>query len=90
MSAADRVVEPSLGTEYGRVNPLRRRQDAARRFPPMPCGHRDPLIHLVTRGPSTYGMTPAERRQYARALSRAGWQRWEIAAALDVEELTAA
>ena len=72
------------------MNPLRRRQDAARRLPPMPCGHRDPLAHLAARGPSTYGMEPAERRLYARALWRAGWQRWEIAGALDVEELAAA
>jgi len=35
-------------------------------------------------------MEPAERRLYARALWRAGWQRWEIAGALDVEELAAA
>lgn len=72
------------------MNPLRRRQDTARRLPAMPCGHRDPLIHLVTGGPSSYGMTPAELRRYARALWRAGWLRWEIAAALDVEELAAA
>ncbi len=86
MSAVERVVEPRFGTEYGRVNPLRRRQDAARRLPPLPCGHRDPLIHLVARGPSTYGLPPDELRRYARELWWAGWQLWEITGALDVVE----
>ena len=72
------------------MNPLRRRQDAARRLSPMPCGCRDPLAHLGGQRLATYGLTAAERRVYARALWRAGWQGWEIAAAIHVEELAAA
>jgi hypothetical protein len=56
----------------------------------MPCGCRDPLAHLGGQRLATYGLTAAERRVYALALWRAGWQGWEIAAAIHVEELAAA
>jgi len=75
----------------------RRRHAAARRLEPLDgrcgpdLGSRDPLATWPTRrGPSTFSLTPDERRHYASALVAGGWQRWEIVATLAPPETVAA
>lgn len=61
------------------MNPLRRRRDGACRLPPLPCGHRDPLSHLVrARAASTYSLTTAELLAEGRRLRALGWEPGEI------------
>jgi len=75
---------------------LRRRADAARRLEPLDgrhgpdIGSRDPLATWPTRrGPSTFSLTPDERRAYASVLLDAGWQAYEICLVLAPPDVAA-
>lgn len=72
------------------MNPLRRRRDAADRLPPLECGHRDPLDHLVAmRTRSTYLLTTAELLRERRKLIGFGWSPGEIAMVLSIDPIRA-
>lgn len=65
---------------------IERRRDAAWRLPPLPCGHRDPLVchaPLPARPGPAYGLTEAEARAHANDLvTRWHWSVAEVAASL--------
>lgn len=64
---------------------LARRNRAALRTPPLPCGHRDPLLcGTAPNGPSTFGLTAAELRAEAARCRARGWSDAEITARLDL------
>lgn len=77
---------------------LRRRADAAYRLEPLEGRYgqclaaHDPALDWppAPRTPSTYGMTPDERRCYAKRLMAKGWQAWEVRAVLVDPERVAA
>lgn len=75
---------PSAADSIGEQ--LRRRREAANApgVHRLACGRRDPLdpIEPDRRGPSTYGMGPAELYRYGQRLKAQGWTDWEIAARL--------
>lgn len=60
--------------------PLRRRRDAADRLPPLDCGCRDPLTHMITATStrSTYSLTTAELLRERRKLIGFGWSPAEV------------
>jgi hypothetical protein len=75
---------------------LRRRADAALRIEPLTgrwghdLGSRDPLASWpVKRGPSTFSMTPDERRSYAAYLMQSGWLAYEVRQVLAPPEVAA-
>jgi hypothetical protein len=83
--------DASASGEPGVPEQLRARYAAALRTPPLPCGlHRDPELHgIVTDGPSTFSLTPAELvAERARLLAR-GWTTADIAARFAQRQVTA-
>ncbi|MEV5124295.1 hypothetical protein AB0K49_16120 [Streptomyces decoyicus] len=60
---------------------LRARRRAAGRLPPLPCGHRDPLLCLAASpGPSTYGLTRAQLAAEVARCRVQGWSAVDLAA----------
>ncbi|MDT0382408.1 hypothetical protein RM572_26975 [Streptomyces sp. DSM 42041] len=61
------------------------RYRAALRTPPLPCGHRDPILCETTpSGPSTYSLDRAELAAEAARCRAAGWTSDEVAERLAV------
>jgi hypothetical protein len=70
-----------------RATQLHKRAAAARRCPPLPGRHGSSLaVHdgylpwpPGPRKPSTFSLTPMERRREAERLLASGWESWEVA-----------
>lgn len=61
------------------MNSLVRRHVAARRTPPLDCGHRDPLLCRVQPDhPSGFSLTAAELAAEVKRCRARGFAQWEI------------
>ena len=68
---------------------FRNRRAAARRLPPLDCGHADPVECVAAEvaaviGPERFGLTVAEARRHGNALVTDGWTVDEVTDVLGI------